>query len=298
MATFTYRRLVSVFPMFWALAVCAAPADNYTIKLFRPSHTGDRFDWNADKSFQSHYSTSTKDGQRPVVHDRVLKLHLESAVTVEAVDATGHESRITCEIRKCTVDSGDGAQDILPAGSVLTAEMKGGKKSYSLKGGALTPPQLYSVDLLISLAVSGSPTMDDVFPAGGPMAAGARWQADAQKLAESLRGRGLSVDARDLSGTAAFLGIQKVGDTECAKVNLTFDLRNAHQPTTKPTSSDVMTQRSVITLLLPVDTNRRVAAETIETQTEDDHAGTSADGEPFAEHTTSTMLVRDEYSSR
>jgi len=273
----------------------AVASDSYPIKLFRPSHVGDTYDWKKERSIQSR-ETVTMDGQQPVVQDHVTKLRLECRVTVQAVDKNGEKTEVVCAVHQCVVSTDGAVIDLLPAGAVLTAKNNNGNAEYASKDGELTKKQISLLGMLVRFSSKDDPTLDEEFPTSAPLGVGARWDADIEKMAGISRRSGATVDNHDLSGEAVFLSIEKVKNDPCMKIRIAANMHNAHQKLEPGLTTDIRDQVMLTTLVLPVDPTRRSVAQASETHKRIDQTGKSADGKPFERHLTMTDATAQESS--
>jgi hypothetical protein len=295
MESFAVNRLVLFCVIFWTGIIASTePSDKYTIILSRQSHLGDHFDWNEDKSVQTHYLVATA-GKSPVEYDKILKLHFEAHVVVEAVDSHGDNLRRSYEIRKCTMDSGGGTRDFLPTGSVVIAELTNGSPVFTVKGGKLSKQQSDFLSVLVPMSTTKLPSLDEQFPTHGPLEKGTKWEADAQKLVELFHGNGILVKPEDVSGEAVLLDVAGTDERQLLHVRLSVAMHHAHDELKSGILSDTRDQSSTLTLALPMNANQRPVSESSETHCQIEQAGESPDAIPFTRRVTLIIKSTTEF---
>jgi hypothetical protein len=203
-----------------ALALCAAAAaeKQYPVKLQRPAKVGDRCQMDKVGAV-SYQMTTTTAGRRSAPQTRLYGVELKAVATILELDDKGSTIKMSFTVEKCVELNENHAQrQLLPQGSVFTAEFAHGKPLFKLTGGTLTDAQRQSLGIIIMPPPRNAPTSDDIYGADKPQPIGGSWPINADALLQRTRPYGMTAKREAVSGTVTLKGIERQDGRDCLRL--------------------------------------------------------------------------------
>src|SRR5262245_50903339 len=175
-------------------------ADDYVIRLTRPSKVGDRFHIDA--------KGATREQERITVGDQVqkddndLSVHLVAAATILAIDPKADATRIEYLIESCQKTTDGKTEEVLPAGRRVVAESNAeGETMFTVAGDPALEDISKALGVVISAHTPGTPSDDEIFGTAQRKRVGDTWSINAETTAAFLSKTGLKVSPENLKGT-------------------------------------------------------------------------------------------------
>jgi hypothetical protein len=185
-------------------------ADDYVIRLTRPSKVGDRFRIDA--------RGSTREQERITVGDQVQKddkdmsVHLVAAATILAVDSKADATKIEYLIESCQKNSAGKTEEVLPAGKKVVAESNAeGETVFTVDGDPALKDISKALGVVISAHTPGAPSDDEIFGTSERKHVGDTWSIHTETTAAYLSKAGLKVSPENLKGTVSLDAVKTVG---------------------------------------------------------------------------------------
>jgi hypothetical protein len=188
-------------------------ADDYVIRLTRPSKVGDRVRIDA--------RGSTREQERITVGDQVqkddkdLSVHLVAAATILAVDSKADATRIEYLIESCQKTSAGKTEEVLPAGKRVVAESNAEDETvFTVDGDPALEDISKALAVVISAHTPGAPTDDEIFGTSERKRVGDTWTIHTATTAAYLSKAGLKVSPENLKGTVSLDAAKTVGSVK------------------------------------------------------------------------------------
>jgi|WetSurMetagenome_2_1015567.scaffolds.fasta_scaffold39857_2 hypothetical protein len=200
------------------LAGAAAAGQDYEIKLTRPEKAGNEY--RAAVVTTLYRAVTFKDGDKVVrQQSETTTTSLDAAVKVLATDEAGAVSRMTLTVDKFTVKEGEAeAAAALPRGTVVTALVKDGDKTFEIDGKAVAPEVALALKCVVLIGRDW-PVDDEASGAKGRKKVGQDWSVDAQAIATQAASQGLTISKENFKGTLRLDKVEKVGGAECMDIS-------------------------------------------------------------------------------
>ena len=200
------------------LPVTALPAaDDYVIRLTRPSKVGERYRVDA-KGTERNQERLTVGGQVQN-DDSDISVHLIAVATVLAVDNASQATRIEYLIETCKKTSSGATEKVLSAGRRVVAESDDDDDTVFTVDG---DPALEDVSEALSVVISAhppdSPSDDQIFGTPERKRVGDTWSIDSGTAAAYFSKAGLVVSAEDLKGTVTLVGVRTIGGVKALEI--------------------------------------------------------------------------------
>ncbi len=202
-----------------ASAAGARAAETYTVKVDRPVKVGQAFTVTCRVDV-TETMTAKANGQKQPPKTEKYKAELAGTEKVEAVnEKTGGATKVTVTVDKLTKDGAE----LFRAGTVVTADHTGEKKTFTVDGAEVAPETAAVLDDLIDVDPATRTASDDeVFANGGPRAVGATWDADPAKVVEMLAGDDIAVTAEHVKASTKLVAVKPIGRTPSEVVESTI----------------------------------------------------------------------------
>ena len=250
-----------------------AAGGSATVTVFRPSHVGDY--GTLDTTFAQHvHEVRTVGGGPPMTQDRDWTVHVVGRYTVEAVDARGTVTKLRIEVMKAVNGVNGDKSQLLPAATVIEATNPAGTTEYARADGVLLATQRAALQQVVTVRPPDAPTIDDLFPPGGPRAVGDSWPMDGEQFAAFNRAAH-NRPAKRAAGEAKLVELTAAGGIPEMKIRQTIDVWDA-APTTRPGLTQSLTHgTTTYTHTVPVDP--AVHGVTTDTAIANDYIGHGTD---------------------
>jgi hypothetical protein len=224
-ASVAERGLLGLVVVLFPTLLLAVDAE-YPVRLFVPHKVGNQR--TVQKKLTQTLDRVAKKGDK-VIQESHVKNEVEFAGTVEtlAVDGGGRETQVLLTIDKLVLTAGkDKPQEAVKPGTVVTAELKGGKTLYSPKEKGQEISALATQLLPRILGLTTEPVSEErFFETKKPQKIGATWPADTERLVKMLRAADPKLKPDAVMGSAQLLGVRKIDGKDCLEVQLTVSFQ-------------------------------------------------------------------------
>jgi hypothetical protein len=242
--------------------IASAYAQEYTIKLSRPSKVG----------LKRHVSarSTEREEQSLVVSGRtnhtenVFDVDFAAESEVLEVDPKGHVTKAAFTLENCLKTSKEGRQQLFPKATVIIASSQEGKTVFSTRDGQSIPSaESKALNSVISVHHGGADD-DEIFGTAARQKVGSTWPVNTdvalRDLEKKMPGIALSVG----KGSTRLVGTTKVEGLDC--LELSAELRMQASPANSPPEMKVIQNDlgAKFAGSFPVDTSRQPLTETME----------------------------------
>lgn len=251
------RRTAGLTLFLLAAAASALAADDYAILLTRPEKVGDRYRIDArGKSRQQQQITVG--GKAAGNDDKQLEVHLVALATVLAVDEKLEASRVEYRVESCSQSSSGKTEEVIPPGTKVVADSKGGETSFTIGGRPVPPDVEEALKVVVSVHSSDSPTDDEIFGTRERKRIGEKWGIQAADAAHSLSRSGLHISADNLKGSVQIDGLRTLDAVKALEISahIRADKVGLDAPQGMKVESGVL--EADLSGLVPVDPKSRV----------------------------------------
>jgi len=242
-----------------AVSTCAAA--DYEIRFQRPVAVGDTYHATGTGSDEQSMIASV-DGQ--VVQKREEKYSVEYAADCEvlALTPTGRAAKAKLTITKLVRTSGGQTTELLPAGTVVTAEHVGRRTTFQQGDNAVAPLVSAALTTLgVNMASDNQANDDQVFGTPDRKQVGDSWPINAELAAADLAKMGIPATAENLTGRTTLAEVVSQDGGPVLRLTANIDLKGV----TPPLPPGLEVKSSVFTTamsgLFPVDATKRVQQE-------------------------------------
>ena len=199
------------------LLSASAAAQEFTIRLTRPSVSGQRYRLTAEAS-RSRRVVTKKDGE--VLRDQQTKKSVElvAEVTVMRLNAKGRVSQKLMVIERFVQTEDESRRELLAKGDVLILSSLDGKPTFRLKGSVLTPSATKALELIFG-SNSRAADDDELFGSRQRRKVGDSWPINAEAVARSLKSEGLEVATEQVSGQMQLARRLKYADIDSLHIS-------------------------------------------------------------------------------
>ncbi len=213
------RSLVAAATVVCAGSAAARAADTYPIKMHRPVTVGQLMSVSC-KAEVKQSAKVTAGGQAQPDRTDKFTAELTGTAKVEAVNKVGSPTKVTVTIDKLTKDG----VDVLPAGTVVTADHSGDHEAFTVAGDAVEPAQAAVLSTVIDTDKPDQTVTDDQM-LGTPTAqpAGGTWAGDPAKLAATLNEDHVPVTADHFKVNATLVEVKPVDGVPSEVIRVTLD---------------------------------------------------------------------------
>ncbi len=253
-------------------ATCVAA--DYEIRFQRPVVVGETYHVTGTGSDEQSLVASL-DGQ--VVQKREDKYSVEYAADYEVLALTtgGRAAKAKLTFTKLVRTAGGQATELLPAGTVVTAEHVGRRTVFQQGDNAVAPLVSASLSTLgITMASDNQANDDQVFGTPGRKSVGDSWPINAELAAAELAKMGIPAAAVNLSGQTTLAEVVQQDGGPVLRLTAKMDIKGVNPPL--PPGIEVIS--SVFTTemsgLFPVDMTKRIQQEGTSIQMEVKAGGT------------------------
>ncbi len=198
------------------LAVTCAAAEDYQIKFHRPPKVGDRYLVTATGATETT-TTPIIAGQKQPPDVTGFTAEVEAVEEVLTVGETGDATKLRLTINKCIIESKDGHEETIPAGTVITGTLHGGETLFEIKDGKLSATASEVFALLFDLD-EGESTTDEVFGTKERKKPGDSWPINVDAGARDLIHDGIEVSPADISGSVSLLDVREYKGQKCLEL--------------------------------------------------------------------------------
>lgn len=229
-------------------------AQDYEIRISRPAKPGIKYAVTATGTTRQTQTVSVN-GQVAQQEQRTFSVALEADVIVLTVTEKGDVRNAEYTIRKFSRMEADKTAELLPPGSVVVVDRdKENAPPFSLKdGGALEPPTLEALDVVISEAKKDSIDDDLVFGTKERKAVGEEWPINSELASADMAKHGVKVAKEDLAGTVKVSGAEQLNGLECLSLTMTVAAKNVELPMPEGLKVEKSAMKMVAIGKLPVD---------------------------------------------
>ena len=211
-----------------AAAPAAPAAEDFSIKLRRPSKVGERTlltgSYQADENTVVTVASIENRQEKHAIY-RFAVIH-----KVLAIGAKGNPLRVELGVQKLTREADGATTEVLKAGDVISVRLEGHQEVWELGGAPLADELKEALDGIVEIAADDDPTDDDVYGTARRRRVGDSWPVDARLLADQLKQKGLPVTAKDVTGTATLAGTKSVQGVPCLEIRLDIELHDVKLP--------------------------------------------------------------------
>ncbi len=260
--------------------VARAAGDPVPVTVFRPARVGDADA--VEVTFAQHsHEVRTVRGQPPTTHDHDWTVHLVGRRTVEAVDGRGVVTRYRCEVTKAVNGVDGNKSQLIQVGTVIEVTNPAGTVELARADHEpLRPAEVRALRQVLGVRPPAAPTVDDLFPAGGPRAIGDTWPLDVARFAEFERAAH-QPSAKHVSGYATLVRLDRAAGASVLAVRQTVEQSGAAIPTTRPGATQTLDHdATTYTDTLPVGPGAHGHNTDMTSTTDYDLHATTTDGVP------------------
>ncbi len=206
----------------------ATSGQGLTIKFDRPMTVGLKFKLSATGGSENKMTLNGKPMSKESEKSNWLA---EAEVTVKAIHTSGKATKAELKIVKFQQTNKAGAaKELLPAGTLVLAEVEAGKEKFTVKGKAVSKAAAGVLKDLVNLYDGDPTTTDDLFGPGGPKKPGDTWKPNTAKLLDSLKkelkGATLWPKPGDATGKVTFVAAKKVNGVDALVLDIQVNLKN------------------------------------------------------------------------
>lgn len=239
-------------------------AEDFAIRLEQPMKVGLKFELTGSASEVHRVRRIGADGQSVELGNELVLAtnawRLESKVEVTEVSAKGQPKALKVELKKLTRTRADKTEELLPAGTQITARLEKGTPAYFVNGQKVEAATGRALTEFLPVSEDDKPLDDEMFGTKDQKSVGETWKMNAAALAEAMRSKGVVVAKEDVSGTSKLEEVTTVAGRKYLRVAgaLKMDFKNAgaESPTQKLKQGSV---QGKFTGLFPVDpTGRKI----------------------------------------
>lgn len=198
------------------LPVTCAAAEDYQIKFHRPPKVGDRHLVTATGVTETTM-TPIIAGQKQAPKVTGFTADVEAVREVLTVDERGGATKLRLTINKCIIESKDGHEETIPAGTVITGTLRSGETLFEIKDAKLSATASQVFALLFDLD-EGEITSDDVFGTKERKKPGDSWPINVDAGARDLIHDGIEVSPADISGSVSLLDVREYKGQNCLEL--------------------------------------------------------------------------------
>ena len=193
------RRLIPAIALGCGTLLSAtATAQEFTIRLTRPSLSGQRYRLVAEASRTRHVVTK-KDGAVVAEQQSKKSIELDAVVTVSRLNAKGRVAQKMLVIQRCVQIEGKNRQELLAKGDVVIIAKLDSTPTFRLVGGVMTPSVTKALELIFGTK-SRAADDDELFGSRQRRKVGESWPINAEAVARSLKSEGIEVKSEQVSG--------------------------------------------------------------------------------------------------
>ncbi len=142
---------------------------------------------------------------------------VEAVQEVLTVGERGDATKLRLTIKKCIIESKDGHEETIPAGTVITGTLRGGETLFEIKDAQLSATASKVFALLFDLD-EGDITSDDVFGTKERKKPGDSWPINVDAGARDLIHDGIEVSPADISGSVSLLDVREYKGQKCLEL--------------------------------------------------------------------------------
>jgi hypothetical protein len=262
--------------------VAAAPAQDYAVRLARPSAAGDR------RLAAGWLQTEDRatGGPKGAATDQRQSSTIRYVVATEVLEASprGNARRATLTVRRLTKESAGVTAELARPGTEVTARLVGHERVFEMQGARLAPDLQVALAAAVSLRADDEPTDDDLFGTAQRRRVGESWPVDGGLFARS-GAPGTTFDPRDVAGTVTLASLKSAGGVPCLEVRWKLEARHgSFTPGSLPAGlSGTMTSMSVTgSTVLPIDDKLQPLSRETAIAGVGDFTGSASDGSPFS----------------
>jgi hypothetical protein len=210
-------------------------AQEYKIALDRPQKVGQRYTIHAT-GHTRQAAVINIPGAGPQNHGEEFTIDLDGTMKVLAVDEkSGQATKVECTVAKCLKDH----KPLVDAGTVLTAESKGGKTVFAKDGAELDAATSDALSVIIETHQPGAPSNDQTFGTDRPQKVGATWPINANAAAASAAQSGITIAPDKIKGEGKLVAVKEVDGKQALQVEATMNVADLSLPQQKVDSGSV-----------------------------------------------------------
>jgi hypothetical protein len=245
--------------------VLLAQEKEYPIRTFVPEKVGN-VRTVQKKMTQTLDRVVKKDGKVTQEQHSDNVVEFDAKVETLEVDAQGRETRVQLTVGKLVLTAGkEKPQEGVKPGTVLIAELKGGKTVYAPKEKGQELSVLARHLLPRVMVLGGGPVSEhDVFETKQPQKVNGTWAADKKRLVEMFHAADPNLKPESASGQGQLVGIKKIDGKEFLDLHMSLSVQTtgaASAPDLVPESLAVKVSNRV---LMPADASTGPVEQTVE----------------------------------
>jgi hypothetical protein len=274
--------LAGLLSVVGTVAVAAAQAPDYAVRLVRPSAAGDKrlaVGWlqTEDRATGGPQGAATDQRQSSTIRYVVATEILE-------VSPRGNARRATLTVRRLSKESAGVTAELAKPGTVVAARLVGHERVFEMQGARLAPDLQGALAAAVPLRADDEPTDDDLFGTAQRRRVGESWPVNGGLFANS-GAPGTTFDPKDVAGTVTLASMKAAGGVPCLEVRWKLDARHgSFKPGSLPAGLlGTMTSISVTgSALLPIDDKLQPLSRETAVDGVGDFTGSSGDGSPLS----------------
>ncbi len=197
--------------------VGAAETQDLDIRLTRPMKQGDKY-WLMAKGERADFSVMTREGRVVREDELTIRIELQAIMEVLEVDDAGRPLKEVLNIQYFVYGLGGELTEAMATGSKIYAETVGFDTVFSLAEGPMPALARAALEIVISTYRGDVPDEDLIFGTVKYQQVGNSWPVNAEAFSYAMRSSGVDVNQQTLQGTARLVGIEKLQDYECLRV--------------------------------------------------------------------------------
>jgi hypothetical protein len=187
----------------------------YPIRFGRPMTVGLRY---RDVTTGSQQTKITVGGRPNPLRTSLFSYVYEADCTVKAVVSGGQPVRKELRIIRLEVDTGTGAQTLLPAGTVVDGRVVGGKEQYAIGGKTVSPLAYRALESAVYLYTKPGQSDNELIGTEAPRRIGESWGPNKRRFIAFLKrshSKTINVpSAEDISGKITLVGLRQIDGVE------------------------------------------------------------------------------------
>ncbi|MBA3939076.1 MAG: hypothetical protein H0X38_16640 [Planctomycetes bacterium] len=218
--------------------------------------------------------TMTLAGAPQPARDQVVAAELSAKAEVLAIAADGREITTAFTVTTSTVTRAGVPGELLPKGTVITADSSGGKTVFSINGAAAAPELAQALEVVIHMSNPKNRNDDQIFGSTTRRAVGDSWPVDgAAAVADLVREGKLQVDPADFTGKTTVVELVPGGSAPALRISAVMELGKVAMPLPPGMSVTKGSFTGHFTGLFPVDVSKRSLSQSMSMDGKFDCAG-------------------------
>lgn len=209
------------------LFAASAAAQEYSIKLHRPSKVGDSYAASMTIEMTSTIDAKLDGDPQPRIEE-AEKSRLDGAITILAVGKPGRATKLSCAVERCMKDG----QPLLDPATVVVIEYVEKDVRYTVKGEPVEAEVAAVLKQFFRPNKSDEqPDDDKLMGTDVPQKVGGTWGMNAELATKVLSDYGAPVKKDQVKGRCKLAGVKKVDGKDVLQIDADITLNNIAGPT-------------------------------------------------------------------